>query len=66
MERLTMSKTREILRARWALGLSVREASRASGASTGVVSKTASRAQKAGLTWEAVDRRRLLLPVALP
>jgi transposase len=55
MERLTMSKTREILRTRWALGLSVREASRATGASTGVVSKTASRAQKAGLTWEAVD-----------
>jgi transposase len=55
MERLTMSKTREILRARWALGLSVREASRATSASTGVVSKTASRAQKAGLTWEAVE-----------
>jgi transposase len=55
MERLTMSKTREILRARWALGLSVRQASRATGASTGVVSKTASRAEKAGLTWEAVE-----------
>ena len=55
MERLTMSKTREILRARWGLGLSVREASRATGASTGVVSKTASRAAKAGLTWEAVE-----------
>lgn len=55
MERLTMSKTREILRARWALGLSVREASRATGASTGVVSKTSSRAEKAGLTWEALE-----------
>ncbi len=50
-----MSKTREILRTRWALGLSVREASRATGVSTGVVSKTASRAQKAGLTWAAVE-----------
>lgn len=50
-----MSKTREILRTRWALGLSVREASRATGASTGVVSKTASRAQQAGLTWAAVE-----------
>jgi transposase len=55
MERLTMSRTREILRARWALGLSVREASRATGASTGVVSKTAGRAATAGLTWEAVE-----------
>lgn len=55
MERLTMSQTREILRTRWALGLSVREASRATGVSTGVVSKTASRAQKAGLTWAAVE-----------
>ena len=50
MERLTMSQTREILRTRWALGLSVREASRATGVSTGVVSKTASRAQKASCT----------------
>jgi len=50
-----MSKTREILRTRWALGLSVREASRATGASTGVVSKTETRASAAGLTWAAVD-----------
>lgn len=50
-----MSKTKEILRIRWALGLSVREASRATGASTGVVSKTENRAKSAGLTWETVD-----------
>jgi len=50
-----MSKTREILRIRWALGLSVREASRATGASTGVVSKTENRAKTAGLTWEVVE-----------
>jgi transposase len=55
MERLTMSKTREILRTRWALGLSVRESSRATGVSTGVVSKTSNRAAKAGLTWAAVE-----------
>jgi hypothetical protein len=46
-----MSKTREILGVRWALGLSVREASQASAASTGVVSKAVNRATKAGLTW---------------
>ena len=55
MERLSMSKTKEILRLRWALGLSVRETSRACGASTGVVSKTVNRATRAGLTWEVVD-----------
>jgi transposase len=56
MERLSMSKTKEILRVRWALGLSVREASRATGASTGVVSKTESRAKHAGLSWELVEK----------
>ncbi len=50
-----MSKTKEILRARWALGLTVREASRATKASTGVVSKAVNRAKAAGLTWELVD-----------
>jgi transposase len=55
MERLTMSKTKEILRLRWQLGLSVREAARATGASTGVVSKTVKRATSAGLGWELVD-----------
>jgi transposase len=55
MERLSMSKTKEILRLRWALGLSVRETSRACGASTGMVSKTESRATHAGLTWELVQ-----------
>lgn len=55
MERLSMSKTREILRLRWALGLSVRETSRACGASTGVVSKTESRSRRAGLSWAEVE-----------
>jgi transposase len=55
MERLSMSKTKEILRMRWALRLSVREVSRATGASTGVVSKIVNRAERAALTWTAVD-----------
>lgn len=50
-----MSKTKEILRLSWALGLSVREVSRATAASTGVVSKTANRARSAGLSWADVD-----------
>jgi len=55
MERLSMSKTREILRLRLGLGLSVRETSRACGASTGVVSKTVGRAKHAGLTWAQME-----------
>jgi transposase len=49
-----MSKTKEILRIRWQLGLSVRETSQATGASVGVVIKTESRARRVGLTWEVV------------
>lgn len=55
MERLSMSKTKEILRLRWAVKLSVREVSRATGASTGVVSATESRACRAGVRWEQVE-----------
>jgi hypothetical protein len=55
MERLTMRQTREILRLRWVVGLSVREVSRATGTSTGVASKTVHRAETARLTWERVD-----------
>lgn len=50
-----MSKTREILRIRWDLGLSVRDTALATNASTGVVSQTESRAREAGLTWALVD-----------
>jgi transposase len=50
-----MSRVREVLRLRWALGLSVREAARATSASTGAISKTESRARSAGLTWELVQ-----------
>ena len=55
MERLPMSKTREILRVRLALGRSVRETARATGVSHGVVSKAESRARRAGLDWAAVE-----------
>jgi hypothetical protein len=55
MERLAMSQTREILRLRWAVRLSVRETARATKQSTGVVSKTANRAKLAGLTWAEVE-----------
>jgi transposase len=54
-ERLPMRRIREILRLRRQQGLSVRETARALGVSVGVVSKTASRAQKAGITWEVAE-----------
>ena len=50
-----MSKTREILRLRWALGRSVRETARATGLSAGAVSKTESRARNAGMTWATIE-----------
>ncbi len=54
-ERLPMRQIREILRLRRQQGLSVRETARALGVSVGVVSKTASRAEKAGVTWEVAE-----------
>ena len=54
-ERLPMRKIREILRLRRQKELSVREAARALGVSVGVVSKTSSRAEKAGLSWEVAE-----------
>lgn len=53
--RLTMRKTKEILRLRWSLGLSVRETARSLGVSTGVVSRTTYRASAAELTWPEVE-----------
>ncbi len=50
-----MSKTRVILRLRWALGRSVRETARATGLSSGAVSKTESRARHAGIEWAAIE-----------
>jgi hypothetical protein len=54
-ERLPMRKTREILRLRRQQGLSVREMARALGVSVGVESKTASRAEKVGVSWEVAE-----------
>jgi len=55
MERLSMHRLREILRLRWELGLSVRQAASAAGVGHSVVSKTTTRAQRTGLTWEEVQ-----------
>ena len=54
-ERLPMRKIREILRLRQQRGLSVRETARSLGVSSGVVSKTVSRAEKAGVSWEVAE-----------
>jgi hypothetical protein len=48
-ERLSMHKTREILRQKWALGRSHREVARSLGVSFGAVATVMSRAKLAGL-----------------
>jgi transposase len=55
MERLVMTKVREILRLRWALAASVRETARGAGVSAGVVSNTERRSKTAGLDWATVE-----------
>jgi transposase len=54
-ERVPMRKIREVLRLRWQLGRTVREAARSLGVSVGVVSKIGARASTAKLTWEMVE-----------
>lgn len=54
-ERLTMRKTREILRLKWNLGLSHRAVHESLGVSHGAVSGTLARAEAAGLTWPEVS-----------
>lgn len=54
-ERLSMRKTKEILRQKWVLGRSHREVRNSLGVSVGVVSATVSRAEKAGLDWQLVE-----------
>lgn len=49
-ERLSMRRTREILRLKWELGKSHRETARSLGVSVGVVASTMTRAKHAGLT----------------
>lgn len=55
-ERLSMSKSREILRLRWVLQHSVRDVASSVGVSTGMVSQTAQRAAVAGLAWPDVEQ----------
>src|SRR2546430_1488767 len=55
-ERLSMRKTKEVLRLKWVLGRSHREIHRAMGIGVATVSETASRATAAGLDWAAVER----------
>jgi transposase len=54
-ERLSMRKTREILRLKWCLGRSHREVARSLGVSYGAVALTMQRAGEAGLDWAAVQ-----------
>ena len=54
--RLTMIKTREILRQKWLLGRSHRQVARCEGVSAGAVAATVARANKAGLhEWSEVE-----------
>ena len=55
-ERLSMRKTREVLRQKWTMGCSHRQIYRATGVSVATVSETASRAQLAGLDWATVEK----------
>ena len=55
MERLVVREIREVLRLRWSLGRSTRQAASSLGVSVGVVAKTTERARKAGLDWAAVE-----------
>jgi transposase len=51
-KRLTMRKTKDILRLRWDLGLTYREVARSSGQSVGALHATLARAALAGRDWE--------------
>lgn len=54
-ERLSMVTIREILRLKWGLGKSHREAAQSLGISAGAVGTVMRRAQAAGLTWEQAE-----------
>ena len=55
-ERLSMRKSREILRLKWLLARSHREIQRATGAGLGTISDTATRATAAQLDWSSVEQ----------
>jgi transposase len=54
-KRLSMRKTREILRQKWALGRSHREVARSLSVSVGTVGACLARARQAGLCWAEVE-----------
>jgi transposase len=54
-ERLSMRQIREILRQKWALGLSHRAVARSLGLGLGTISSLVSRAEQAGLDWPQVQ-----------
>ena len=54
-ERLSMRKTREILRHKWVLGLGYREVASSVDVSLGGVWLVVDRAEKAGLDWATVE-----------
>jgi transposase len=53
--RMSMRKLKELLRLKWACGLTHRQISRAIGISVGAISSYAARASAAGLDWLAVE-----------
>ncbi len=53
--RMTMRKIKEVLRLKWACGLSHRQISKATGVSVGAVSQYAAMAKAAGLDWSQAD-----------
>ncbi len=55
--RMSMRKSKEVLRLKWACGLTHRQISRAIGISFGDVSKFAAQASQAGLDWAVVEVR---------
>jgi transposase len=57
-KRLSMRKTREILRQKWALGRSHREVARSLSVSVGTIGASLARAREAGLTWAEVEALR--------
>lgn len=53
--RMSMRKLKEVLRLKWACGLTHRQISRAIGISVGAVSKFAAQASQAGLDWAVAE-----------
>ena len=53
--RLSMHKTREILRQKWVQGRSHREVAASQGVSVGMVAATVARGRDAGLDWAAIE-----------